>query len=261
MCLILFSYDQHPTYQLVVAANRDEFYDRPTAPAHFWEEGDGILAGRDEEAGGTWLGITRTGRWAAVTNYRDFTTPPKGDAPSRGHLVTSFLRSEAAPAAFLEQLDAQKDEYNGFNLLAGTTSELGYVSNRDGEFRLLEPGLYGISNHLLDTAWPKVVRGKEALREQLEAEEIAPEPLLEMLSDTTVAPDEELPDTGVSLERERMLSPPFIETPRYGTRSSTVLLVSHDGEVTFVERSFDTAGASPSTRRFHFELEPAASPS
>jgi uncharacterized protein with NRDE domain len=256
MCLILFSYDKHPAYRLVLAANRDEFYDRPTAPAHFWKKGGGILAGRDEKAGGTWMGLTRAGRWAAVTNYRDFRTPPDDDAPSRGRLVTGFLESDDAPAVHLDDLATRADRYNGFNLLAGTPGAVGYLSNRDGAPRTLDPGLYGISNHLLDTPWPKVQGGKAALREQIDRDApIEPESLLEVLADTAVPPDDELPDTGMSLERERMVAPRFIRGERYGTRSSTVLLVRRDGGVTFVERRFEGNSESYEDRRFDFPLE------
>ena len=255
MCLIALSYAQHPAYHLVVAANRDEFYDRPTAPATFWEDGDGILAGRDLRKGGTWFGVTRTGRWAAVTNYRDLTTPQKVNAPSRGELVTSFLRSAAPPEAFLDDLSDRAHHYNGFNLLVGTPTSLYYLSNRTEEVKALLPGLYGLSNHLLDTSWPKVERARTGMARTLEDEAVSAEGLLDLLRDATEAPEEELPATGLDPERERALSPIFIETPQYGTRSSTVLLIGRDGEVTFVERTY---GEETTTRRFSFALETTA---
>ena len=253
MCLILFSYDQHPAYRLVLAANRDEFHDRPTGPASFWEEGNGILAGRDLKEGGTWMGITRRGRWAAVTNYRDLAIPRKKEAPSRGQLVTDFLRDDAAPAAFMGKLAGKADQYNGFNLLVGTPEEVAYLSNQEGRVRILKPGLYGLSNHLLDTDWPKVERGKRAMQQALKQETVAPEVLLEVLADSALPPDDRLPDTGLDLERERKAGPIFISGAEYGTRSSTALLISRTGEVTFAERSFD--GKEPALRRYAFALD------
>lgn len=254
MCLILFSYDEHPDYALVVAANRDEFYGRPTAPAAFWDDAPHVLAGRDLEAGGTWMGVTRSGRWAAVTNYRD-PTARKEEAPSRGQLVAGYLRQEkATPTAYLDQLVPEAGRYNGFNLLVGAPGTLGYYSNRDGAVRMLAPGLYGLSNHLLDTGWPKVERGRKKLRRALEADDVTADRLLDLLYDTTAPADERLPDTGIGVAGERLLSPMFIEGERYGTRSSTVLVVDRAGHVTFAERTYDRE-AAPRTRRFTFEVE------
>jgi len=160
MCLILLSHNDHPTYKLVVAANRDEFYGRPTAPAAFWEDHGHILAGRDQKQGGTWMGVTRHGRWAAVTNYRDPSTQ-KEHARSRGHLVADYLRARSTPEAYLHQVAQESNRYRGFNILVGRPDQLGYYSNRDGAVRMLEPGCYGLSNHLLDTGWPKVERGRK----------------------------------------------------------------------------------------------------
>ncbi len=252
MCLILFSYNEHPDYPLVVAANRDEFYGRPTAPAAFWDDAPHVLAGRDLEAGGTWMGVTRSGWWAAVTNYRD-PSRRKEDAPSRGRLVADYLRQEAAPKAYLDQLVPQADRYNGFNLLVGTPDALAYYSNRDGAVRMLGPGLYGLSNHLLDTGWPKVERGRKKLRRVLESGEVTADRLLDLLHDTTVPADEKLPDTGIGKAGERLLSPMFIESERYGTRSSTVFIVDRAGRAAFAERVYDR-NAPPETRRFAFEI-------
>jgi uncharacterized protein with NRDE domain len=160
MCLILFAYQIHPRYRLVLGANRDEFYARPTAPLDFWQDHPQVLAGRDLEQHGTWMGVTRNGRWAAVTNYRDLRIM-KTDAHSRGHLVADFLLSHVPPHAYMRQIATKADQYNGFNLIVGDSAELVYFSNRERKIRLLGPGLYGLSNHLLDTAWPKVARGKE----------------------------------------------------------------------------------------------------
>lgn len=237
MCLILFAHEAHPEYRLVVAANRDEFYERPTAPAGWWEDAPRVLAGRDLRSGGTWLGITPGGRFAAVTNYREMEPAPPG-TPSRGHLVGDFLRGEEPPAAYLGALSARAGEYAGFNLLVGDGSSLWYASNRGGGVAGLRAGVYGLSNGLLDTPWPKVERGRAALGEVVaEGGGIDPEALFRILWDAEPAPDPLLPETGVGIERERMLSSPFIASPTYGTRASTVLLVRRDGTAAFVERT------------------------
>jgi uncharacterized protein with NRDE domain len=237
MCLILLAHDAHPRHRLVVAANRDEFYERPTAPAAWWPDAPEVLAGRDLRGGGTWMGVTRGGRFAAVTNFRD-TAPAAPDAPSRGHLVGGFLRGADAPDAYLRALAPRAGEYAGFNLLVGEGEELRYFGNRGGAERTLAPGVYGLSNALLDTPWPKVERGKAGLAAALAGGgDIDPEALFGVLWDAEPAPDGRLPDTGVGLERERMLSSPFIRSPEYGTRASTVLLVGRDGRVRLVERT------------------------
>jgi uncharacterized protein with NRDE domain len=249
MCLILLAYRAHPGYELVVAANRDEFYDRPTAPLGFWDDAPEVLAGRDLKAGGTWLGITRAGRFAALTNYRD---PSRAlpDAPSRGQLVGACLQGAESARTSLERLAAQAGAYNGFNLLLGDGEGLFYASNQTGGYRALAPGLYGLSNHLLDTHWPKLRRGLAKLREVLDQQsDPDPDDLLSLLTDRTIAPDVELPHTGVPLEWERWLSPIFIEAPGYGTRSSTVLLVNDGGRARMVEMTWADGGQ----REFHLE--------
>ncbi|WP_298266473.1 NRDE family protein [Geobacter sp.] len=254
MCLILFALEAHPRYRLVLAANRDEFYDRPTAPASFWDDAPQVLAGRDLTGGGTWCGITTGGRIAAVTNYRDPRTYREG-APSRGRLVADFLRGEMTPAALLERLHREGNSYNGFNLIFGDGSELLYFSNRGALPARVPAGIHGLSNHLLDTPWPKVARGKEALAKLLAArDEPAPDDLFAILADRTPAPDHLLPDTGVGPERERLLSPLFIATPTYGSRSSTVILIGRDNTCTFVERSFNGAADHPRTVKFRFTI-------
>ncbi len=255
MCLILFSYDDHPRYRLVGAANRDEFYGRPTQPATFWSDVPHLLAGRDEKAGGTWMGVTRQARWAAITNYRDPSTR-REDARSRGHLVADYLKESSPPDAYLRQVADKADRYNGFNLLVGTLDELGYYSNRDGAVRMLESGLYGLSNHLLDTGWPKVERGRKKMRRVLDHDDVVPEDLFQLLHDTAKPDDERLPDTGVGLAGERVLSPMFIEDDEYGTRSSTVLMIGREGHVTFVERTFEE-GRPTMTQRYDFDIASA----
>lgn len=260
MCLILFAHDIHPDYRLILAANRDEFYARPAAAAAFWDEAPDLLAGRDLAGGGTWLGVTRCGRWAAVANVRDPSDQRQG-TPSRGRLVADFLRGGQAPLAFLAEAAARGDAYRGFNLLTGDADTLGYGSNRPGEARSLPPGLYGLSNAVLDTPWPKVVRGKAALSGLLTRPGPPdPQDLFALLADTTRPPDALLPDTGVGLERERLLSPAFIASPSYGTRASTVVLIGRGGKATFVERSFDGAPDRWSEVRHDFRLPPAATP-
>jgi uncharacterized protein with NRDE domain len=263
MCLILLAWDTHPRWRLVVAANRDEFHARPTAPADWWgPQAPDLLAGRDLQAGGTWLGVTRTGRFAAVTNIRE----PQGQrvgAPSRGHLPGNFLLSRAPSLAYLAGLMPQAMAFNGFNLLVMDGVTLGWYSNRQVAMRTLPPGVYGVSNHLLDTPWPKVVRGKEDLRAALalEDEDALEARLFESLARRDPAPDAELPRTGVE-ELERALSSAFIATPEYGTRSSTVLLVGRDGEVRMTERTTALPGADGFTEvRHRFRVgEPAAAP-
>jgi len=250
MCLILLAWKADGDYPLVLAANRDEFYDRPSAAADFWEEDPDLLAGRDLQEGGTWLGMTRTGRVAALTNYRD-PASLKAGAPSRGRLVVDYLRGRENPAAYLDGI-APAGGYNGFNLLVGNPDELFCFSNRGGRHRV-EPGIHGLSNRLLDTPWPKVERGKEALAALLKKGKPTPEKMLDLLADQSRPPEGSLPDTGVGLEWERILSPLFIVSPVYGTRSSTVLLVDRSGEVTFVERTFNN-GADPRTPRFSFSV-------
>lgn len=252
MCLILFSYRSHPSYPLIIAANRDEFYERPTAPAAFWDDAPHILAGRDLKGGGTWLGITRTGRLAAITNYRD-PRAVKDHAPSRGTLVSGFLRGDESPEEYIRRIRADAGRYNGFNLILGEGGGLFHFSNMTDAFQNIAPGIRGISNHLLDTPWPKVERGKILLEELVsDRREVSPEEIFRILADTTHPDDRHLPDTGVGVAWERVLSAMFIRSEGYGTRSSTVILVDGEGDVSFVERSFSSTGDSCKTARFSF---------
>ncbi len=255
MCLVLIALVSHPEYRLIVAANRDEFYDRPTAAAAFWSEAPRVLGGRDLRAGGTWFGVAKDGRYAAVTNYRQ--GEREAAAPrSRGRLVSDYLTGELTPGAYIERVRREADQYNGFNLLAGDTAELRYFSNREGRARVLGPGVYGLSNHLLDTPWPKVAAGKDALTALLAGAGGGLLPgLLGMLSDRRQAADHRLPQTAVSRKWERLLSSAFIASPEYGTRSSTVLLVGHDGRGALVERSFEPGGTPAGEVRYEFQLD------
>jgi uncharacterized protein with NRDE domain len=256
MCLILIAYQANPRYRLVVAANRDEFFARATSPADYWPDAPQILGGRDLEKGGTWLGVTTDGRWAAITNFRDGVSLAPG-ARSRGELVANYLRGPSGAQGYLAAIEPYVREYNGFNLLAGDGAGVHYLSNRDEGSMALAPGVYGLSNHLLDSLWPKVERGKLALREALvsasEPDKLI-ETLLGALSDRSVAEESSLPDTGVSKDWEKVLSAAFIGAPGYGTRASTVLLMDHDGEVHMRERSFGERGELIEDRRFRFAM-------
>jgi uncharacterized protein with NRDE domain len=255
MCLILLAYRTHPAFDLVVAANRDEFFDRPSAAPCFWEEAPHLLAGRDLLAGGTWLGVTKQGRFGAITNYRDPASLRK-DAPSRGRLVSDFLLGEESPLVYLERILKEADRYNGFNLVLGDREGICWYSNRDGRILRLSPGIYGISNRLLDTPWPKVVKGKEMLEKSLQnADPPSPEELFQILSDRTFPPDEMLPSTGVGLEWEKILSPLFIRSSTYGTRSSTVLFVGRDRRIILLDRTFGPDRGPVDPRRFEFTIE------
>lgn len=255
MCLIVFSYKQHSTYDLIFAANRDEFYGRPTEAAHFWDEHPDVLAGKDLKAGGTWMGITRNGAVSALTNYRDFTTT-KDNPPSRGHLVLDYLVDGGDPEPYLKKVDERAGLYNGFNLLAGTTDKLMYYSNQVKEIRRLSPGLYGLSNHLLNTPWPKVEQARIDLQHAVNQQDITENRLFGILKNDRKAPDDALPETGLSLELERAVSSVFIDTEDYGTRGSTVLLIDKRGHVTFIERHYGPGlKDGKETARFEFDIE------
>jgi uncharacterized protein with NRDE domain len=255
MCLLLLAVQKHPDYKLVLAANRDEYYDRPTAPAAFWDEVPHLLAGKDLRAGGTWLGITKQGRIAAITNYRD-PAANKTNAPSRGKLVTSFLLGQESPKHFLEGLAQEKDHYNGFNLIIGENDQLYWFSNRGDGARKLSPGVYGLSNRLLDTPWPKVTRSKDAMARLIsEQKNPSQDALFHLLRDRTVACDNQLPDTGVGVAWERILSPIFITSPAYGTRSSTVILIDQQNFITFTEKTFNADPEHATSVAYKFQIQ------
>jgi uncharacterized protein with NRDE domain len=259
MCLILLAWHAHPVYPLVFAGNRDERYERPTAAADFWKDEPEIFGGRDLELGGTWLGIHRSGRFAAITNYRD--GPAKKPAPrSRGELTANFLRGKDGPAAYTNRVaTADGCLYGGYTLLAGDRERLYGLSNRRGGVEELPRGVHGLSNHLLNTPWPKIVRGKRRVEALLGAGEAELQAgLFEALADRNPATEAELPDTGVGAARERELSPAFIAAEHYGTRASTVLLVGKDGSVVFVERRFGPRGAPLGQAEKRFALAAVA---
>jgi len=237
MCLILWAHACHPRYRLILAANRDEFYRRPTTAAAYWPECPGVLGGRDLQAGGTWLAVSRSGRLAALTNYRD-PSAAAPDAFSRGHLVKDFVCGTAPPASYLEAVHRRRAAYNDFNLVVAEGEQMWYLGSRGQAPRPVAPGIHGLSNHLIDTPWPKVAGGKAALARLAADDEVAPDSLLALLTDRRQPEDSQLPDTGMGLEWERRLAPRFIVSPQYGTRSSTALLVTHQGRATFSEWTF-----------------------
>ena len=253
MCLIVFAYNCHPDYQLILGANRDEFRDRPTEPAGFWISAPFLLAGRDVQAGGTWMGVTTTGKLAAITNYRD---PRRQviDPPSRGKLVSDYLLDASlTPEDYQATLNRDGQQYDGLNFLYGTLDKLYYFTNRGGSSGPFSSGIHGLSNHLLDTHWAKVTTAKSRMEAIVQNGIIDPEHIFAALSDPVPFADNLLPDTGVGLERERMLSPLFIENEEYGTRSSTVILVDRKGYMTFIERVFDHSSGTFSTQNFNFQ--------
>ena len=254
MCLITFAYNVHPSYRLILAANRDEFYERPSSSADFWNDHPDVLAGRDLKNGGTWLGITKNGKFSAVTNYRDPSTLKSG-APSRGKLARDYLTGHHNIANYLQKISAKADQYNGFNLLLGDEHDVFVFSSR-GEKQKLKPGIYGLSNHLLNSPWPKVVRSRRMLKTALEKKgDDLEEALFDLLADRRVPPDDKLPSTGIGLEWERLLSSIFIESPIYGTRSSTVVLIGKNRRIRFVEKVFDGQKEPWITSRFSFVLK------
>ncbi|WP_085693806.1 MULTISPECIES: NRDE family protein [unclassified Pseudomonas] len=238
MCLIVFAWRPDHAQPLIVAANRDEFYARPSLPLAPWPEAPHVHAGRDLEAGGTWLGLSAHGRFAALTNIRDPGQPPA--QRSRGGLVAGFLTGELSIDDYLADVVERSAQYAGFNLLLGNAHELWHFNARDTEPVMLPPGVYGLSNAGLDTPWPKLLKAKAALSAALDDPQ--PERLLALLADAQPAPEAELPDTGVGRTTESLLSSVFIASQSYGTRASTALIVQADGTRRIVERSFGPFG-------------------
>ncbi|ART79093.1 NRDE family protein [Oceanisphaera avium] len=261
MCLIAFSW-QPEQGRLLLLANRDEFYARPTLAAHWWPDSPNIWAGRDQQAGGTWLGVNHSGRFAALTNVRE--AQLRTGLRSRGELVSNFLTSPLSPAAYLQHVLRQGEDYAGFNLLLGEMNEhhksvggvkaqLWYGSNRvGGEARLLTPGIYGLSNAKLNTPWPKVVRLKQGLSQLKEVDEKA---AFALLDDNQPADKADLPHTGVSAELELLLSSAFIQSAEYGTRAQTLLHIE-EGHLTMLERSRGAQTQLLSTQRLQLKLAP-----
>ena len=256
MCLIAIAWQARRDLPLLVAANRDEWRERPTKPAHWWPERPDLLAGRDLQAGGTWMGITRGGRFAAVTNFRD-PSDKRSTARSRGTLVTEFLVGTDSPARFLSNLSARSKEYNGFNLIVGDGASLFYFGSREGQPRAIDPGVHAISNHVLDEPWPKVIAARAAMEAALNEDEPT-HMLFDLLSDSSKPADDSLPKTGVGIEWERRLASALITGVDYGTRASTVLAVTAGGEAIFEERTLGVDGAVTSDVSEAFTVEAVA---
>jgi uncharacterized protein with NRDE domain len=256
MCLITFNWQNHPQYKLIVVANRDEFYKRKTQAAHFWQEDEQLLAGKDLEAGGTWLGIHQKGRFSALTNYRDLANL-KSVAPSRGQLTSDFLLNEHLLPDYLQTIAPKAAEYNGYNLLVGNLlqNELYYFSNYQNQIQALSAGLYGLSNHLLDTNWYKVRQAKAKLAQAIQKPHISAIDLLDLMHDSIIPPDEQVQQTGLSMDKERMLSAMFIQSPDYGTCSTAVVLVDWQNKVEFWERLYNTPDNTIQEQNYTFQLK------
>lgn len=258
MCLILFAYRVHPDYPLVLAANRDEFHARPSLDAGYWQPSNAprILAGRDKLAGGTWLGITESGRFAAVTNIRN---PSQASIRprSRGELPTAFLGGRESALSYCQQVVARAEDYVGFNLLVNDGQQMCYMNNFDSTVQELRPGIYGLSNARLDSNWPKIEDGKRRLAALLESQRLSTDQLLAIMADREIASDERLPDTGVPIAMERRLSATFIldKELNYGTRCSTALLFDSHGGFRFSERNFDSSGEMTSHHHYESTLD------
>ncbi|GAA4897025.1 NRDE family protein [Ferrimonas pelagia] len=252
MCLVAFQWQPDQPIPLWLLANRDEFYARPSEPAHRWPGTVPIFAGRDQQAGGTWMGVGAGGRWGLLTNYRE--VPAQTGGPSRGDLICHYLAGNQDARGYLQQLQPRAQRYAGFNLLLGDSNGLCYFSNRQGQIHSLSPGVYGLCNHLLDTPWPKVQRLKQGLQRGL-AQGESLSALLALLRDPQPAPDHALPETGVGLTLERQLSPIFIHTPQYGTRLSTLWRQDQQGQWDWLEQAFDGDGAMGAPRHHRLSAD------
>lgn len=251
MCLILMAYHSHPKYPLILLANRDEFYARPTAQATFWSDDKQILAGRDLEAGGTWMGINKSGYLAALTNYRSM--DHKTYLRSRGALVADYLRNGESPGAYIHQLADMRKDYAGYNLLVGQLGNLQVYSNINNQTQKIQPGIHGLSNRFLNTEWFKVKKGKQALSNLIQNDKINHKLFLEILQDRQTVSGQDLPETGFSKAQEEMLSPLFIKSSHYGTRCSTIITIDLDNNVSFFELSYGESIQSDSVE-YQFQI-------
>jgi uncharacterized protein with NRDE domain len=249
VCLIVLGIDQHPDYPLIFAANRDEFHSRPTREANWWPDKPDVLGGRDLQAGGTWLAVSRVGRFATVTNFRD-AKPPDSSYRSRGHLVTAFLESGLTPPEYVATID--EDAYAGFNLIVGAGGEFAYLSNCEDGTRDLGPGIYGLSNALLDGPWHKVERSKAGLAALIDANQVSESALLRLMNDRDKGPVEEVERGRLDFHTAHAITAPFIILPEYGTRCTTLVLVDRNGDWRLTERRFDPAGTIAGESRFSF---------
>lgn len=256
MCLITFAYRVHPQYRLLLIANRDEFYRRPSLPAGFWRDHPAILGGRDLEGGGSWLALSKTGRFATVTNFREGIKEPA--QKSRGILVKGFIEANDTPEEWVARHKPEFGEFNGFNLLLGAPESLYYTSNRSDLSVELTPGIYSLSNHLLDSPWPKAEYAKAQLRTAIETEKLDAKSLVETLARRRPFADHQLPSTGIPLEMERTLSAPFIQSQDYGTRCTTVIAwqktKNRRQQVLFYEQNFNATGNAAGTREFKLDV-------
>lgn len=252
MCLIVFAHRVHPEFPLLLVANRDEFFSRPTRATHWWPDARDVFAGRDEEAAnlhdrGTWLGVNRRGRLAAVTNFRELDFNEPAGKRTRGLLTADFLRNDVALPDYLTRVQREQELYKGFNLLLWGNSALMYLSNRTRGPQSLPPGIYGLSNGVLDSPWPKVEFARAALHDVIRSGTTI-DRLLAILTNRDIAPDHRLPDTGIGLESERMLSPCFIHSEQYGTRATTVVMIGADGCIRLLEQNWDFLGRADEQR-------------
>ncbi len=254
MCLIVIAIGQSPHFPLILAGNRDEFHGRPTQKADWWPDKPDVVGGRDLQAGGTWLALHRKGRFATVTNYRD-AEPIATQFRSRGHLVTEFLESDLSPLEYLR--DIRGDLYAGFNLIVGNEQEVAYLSNRGADARLLASGVYGLSNELLDAPWHKVENSKQGLSDLLEEDSVNESSLLRLLDDRTLGPVSEVDTTRLEFAVAHAITAPFIVTPDYGTRCTTIVLTDNEGSWRLTERRFDADGKSTGESRFTFSSRAA----
>lgn len=252
MCLIVFAYKVHPHYPLILAANRDEFYNRPAKTASFWNNHPDLLAGKDLKAGGTWMGITKSHRFAALTNFRDMKSIKK-DAPSRGHIVTDFLTSTESAPEFFESIKDEAHKYNGFNLIYGMVDNLYYFNNQEIELQQIDPGCHTLSNAFLDTEWPKTDQALSDFKKVISADTPDRDKLFGLLQNTKRFPEHLLPSTGLDRERERLVSSVFILTDDYGTRCSTLLFANPGQNTTFIEKTYKPGTVEPvNTAEFNF---------
>lgn len=256
MCILFFAIESHPRYPLIICANRDEFHHRATQPAHFWPPENQILAGKDLQAGGTWLGVNRAGQFAGITNLR--TQETQDGVRSRGELVinalSSILANPALPTVTSQWLQTHHANYNPFNLIFEHDNILHCFNSRSTETKTLTPGFHAVCNGDMDDVWPKMASGQQALQSYItQTEKINVDELQQLMSDTSQPEDSLLPNTGVELEWERHLSSIFIQHPQYGTRSTTIILKDTFGRIDFYETRFDGKGRN--LGRQHFEIE------
>jgi len=257
MCLIYLAWKHHPHYKLILAGNRDEFYERPTREAGFWKDNPNLLSGKDLKGGGTWLGVTKDGKFSAITNYRDPRNIKK-NAPTRGHLITNYLSVEESPKNYFMNIRDRLDHYNGFNLLLGSVDALYYFNNIKKKLTSLDKGIYGLSNAFLNSPWPKVTDGLNDFQSIISGT-FNDDHLFDLLTDTRLSTDERLPNTGIPFELEKKLSARFIRTELYGTCCSTVLTIDQHDNVSFTERVYPVGKRKLLTSNYKFKISQTVS--